>query len=120
MNLFVLKGDGEVKAAVVVVCKGVNDERLAGGVMAMNEGEARGLDNDEENVEEVDAEGADDRVIEFVLVADKVAGLIISVLVIEGDNFEGELEVCSFELLAVSVVFPDLSREDLDVSCRLD
>ena len=95
--MLVLKGEGEVRAAVVV-CKGVNDERLAGGVMAMNEGEARGLDNDEEKVDEVDTEGADVRVEEFVLVVDKVAGLIISVLVIEGDNLEGELEECNLEL----------------------
>lgn len=96
--MLVLKGEGEVRAAVDVVCKGVKDERLAGGVMAMNEGEARGLDNDEEKVDEVVTEGADVRVEEFVLVVDKVAGLIISVLVIEGDNLEGELEECNLEL----------------------
>lgn len=93
-----LKGEGEVNAAVVVVCKGVSDERLAGGVMAMKEGEARGLDNDEEKVEEVDTDGADDIVEELVLVVDRVAGLIMSVLVIDGDNLEGELVVCSLEL----------------------
>ena len=65
---FELKGEGDDNAEVDVVCRGVNDDRLLGGVMAMKEGDVRGLDNDDEKVEEVDTEGADERVEVLVFV----------------------------------------------------
>ena len=56
--------------------------------MAMNEGEDRGLDSAVEKVEDVDIEGDVEKVVEFVLVEERVAGLIISVFDIDGDNLE--------------------------------
>jgi len=56
--------------------------------MAMNEGEDRGLDSAVEKVEDVDIEGDVEKVVEIVLVEERVAGLIISVFDIDGDNLE--------------------------------
>ena len=54
----------------------------------MNEGEDRGLDSAVEKVEDVDIEGDVEKVVEIVLVEERVAGLIISVFDIDGDNLE--------------------------------
>lgn len=81
-----MNGEGEDKPELV--CRGGRDWRLVGGVMAMNEGEDKGLDSAVEKVEDVDIEGDVEKVVEFVLVEERVAGLIISVFDIDGDNLE--------------------------------
>ena len=80
--------DGELELTVVV--KGGRVFKLVAGVMAMKDGDVKGLDDDGENVDDVETEGADVREEDIDLVDDKVAGLMISVLEIEGDNFEGD------------------------------
>ena len=47
---FELRGEGEVRAEVDVVCSGVKDDRLLVGVRAMKDGDVRGLDNDDDQV----------------------------------------------------------------------
>ena len=49
------------------------------------------MDEEGEKVEDVETEGEDESDEVFVFVDDNVAGLIMSVLLIEGDNFEGEI-----------------------------
>ena len=80
--------DGELELTVMV--NGGRVFKLVAGVMAMKDGDVKGLDDDGENVDEVETEGADVREEDIDLVDDKVAGLMISVLEIEGDNFEGD------------------------------
>lgn len=65
---------------LLLVVRGGRELKLVAGVMAMNDGEASGLLEPGENVEDVDNEGDELSEDEFVFVDDKVAGLIISVL----------------------------------------
>ena len=76
---------------LLLVVRGGRELKLVAGVMAMNDGEASGLLEPGENVEDVDNEGDELSEDEFVFVDDKVAGLIISVLAIEGESLEGDI-----------------------------
>lgn len=84
------KGADEGKLELTVVVKGAKVFKLVAGVIAMKEGDVKGLEEDGENVDEVDTEGAEVREEDMDLVDDKVAGLIMSVLEIDGESFEGE------------------------------
>ena len=85
------KGADEGKLELTVVVKGAKVFKLVAGVIAMKEGDVKGLEEDGENVDEVDTEGAEVKEEEDMdLVDDKVAGLIMSVLEMEGESFEGE------------------------------
>ena len=65
--------------ALVTVARGDGREfKLVTGVIAMKEGEARGLELAGEKVEDVETEGEEDTEVEMVLVDERVAGLIIS------------------------------------------
>ena len=87
---FEAKGAEDGKLELTVVVKGGRVFKLVAGVIAMKDGDVNGLDEDGENVDEVETEGADVREEDIDLVDDKVAGLMISVLDIDGDNFEGD------------------------------
>ena len=101
--------------------RGGSEFKLVTGVIAMNEGDANGLDDEGENVEDVDTEGEEERDEVFVFVDDNVAGLIMSVLLIEGDNFEGEIVVAIEGLLEAAdscdLEIAALSLEDFELSC---
>lgn len=84
------KGADEGKLELTVVVKGAKVFKLVAGVIAMKEGDVKGLEEDGENVDEVDTEGAEVKEEDMDLVDDKVAGLIMSVLEMEGESFEGE------------------------------
>ena len=69
----------EGMAALVTVARGDGKEfKLVTGVIAMKEGDARGLELAGEKVDEVETEGDEDTEVEMVLVEERVAGLIIS------------------------------------------
>ena len=65
--------------ALVTVARGDGKEfKLVTGVIAMKEGDARGLELAGEKVDDVETEGDEDTEVEMVLVEERVAGLIIS------------------------------------------
>lgn len=76
---------------LVTVARGEGREfKLVTGVIAMKEGEASGLEEAGEKVEDVETEGEQVTEDEIVLVEERVAGLIISDLDIDEGLEPGE------------------------------